>query len=71
MIFPPPMGLLLVETDTDHPGDNTSNSRANLGRPPDFGSVNMKAPAISCELVWSIIDDDLDMRMVTAKWVPK
>jgi len=37
VIFPPVMRLILATQNSDHPGDYWSNSRVNLGRPPDFG----------------------------------
>ena len=38
--FLPVMRLVLDDPKQGHPGDYWSNSRDNLGRPPDFGSIN-------------------------------
>ena len=48
-----------------------SNSRANRRRPPDFGSTKAEQLGISRERVGSIMHEDLDMRKLSAKWVPK
>ena len=37
VILPPVLRLVLDEPNSDYPGDYWSNSRTNLGRPPDFG----------------------------------
>ena len=37
-------------TQNDHPGDYSSNSRANLGRPPDFDNTNRSATG---HLTWA------------------
>jgi len=36
VIFPPVMRHVLETQNSDHPADYCSNSRANLGRPPDI-----------------------------------
>ena len=54
--------------NSDHPGDYWSNSQGNLG-------ISAKSIAkqlgISRERVGSNIHEDLDMRKLSAKWVPK
>ena len=67
VIFPPVLRLVLDDKNSDHPGNYWSNSQANLGRPPDFGEINSWAS----ERVGSIMHEDLDMRKLFAKWVPK
>jgi len=57
--------------NSDHPWDYWSNSRANLGRPPDFGHISTEQLGILRERVGSIIHEDLDMRKFSVKWVPK
>jgi len=57
--------------NSDHPRDYWTNSRANLG----YLRISAKSIAeqlgISREQVGSIIHKDLDMRKLSAKWVPK
>jgi len=56
--------------NNDHPGDYWSYSRANLVRPISANSIAEQL-GISRERVGSVIHGDLDMRKLSAKWVPK
>ena len=67
VIFPSVMRLVLE----DNPGDYWSNSRTNLENFRISAKSTAKQLGISCERVWSIIYEDLDMRNLSAKWVPK
>ena len=56
---------------SDHHGDYWWNSRANLGRLPDSVKAIAEQLGISRERAGSIVHEDLDMRKLSAKWVPK
>ena len=57
--------------NSDHPRDYWSNSRTNLGDRRISPKSIAKQLGISCERVGSIIHEDLDLRKLSAKWVPK
>jgi len=54
-----------------HPGDYWLNSWANVGRPRISAKPIAEQLGFSRERVGYIIHEDLDMRKLSAKWVPK
>ena len=44
--------LSLTTQNSDHPRDYRSNSRANLGRPPEFGEINSWVTGHLTWVVW-------------------
>jgi len=60
-----------MNQNSDHPGDYWSNSRANVGRPRISAKSLAEQLGISLERVVFIIHERLDMRVPSAKWVPK